>query len=131
MFSSIPILTKTNSIVWSPISYGFENVCVGHPMHLLQFIGILKWDTISHMYKALTLMVVPIHRIEVLMNWFSRVSSRLRCDVSWLRRDISPRRSDEFPLSEDFPTASEERFPLLSQKDATADEVRTADKDKE
>nr|GFC17712.1 hypothetical protein [Tanacetum cinerariifolium] len=38
---------------------------------------------------------------------------------------------DEFPLPEDFPTASEERFPLLSQEDATAEEVRTADKDKE
>nr|GEX15328.1 DNA helicase [Tanacetum cinerariifolium] len=34
---------------------------------------------------------------------------------------------DEFPLPEDFPTASEERFPLLSQKDATAEEVCTAD----
>nr|GEY22563.1 hypothetical protein [Tanacetum cinerariifolium] len=34
---------------------------------------------------------------------------------------------DEFPLLEDFPTTSEERFPLLSQKDATAKEVCTAD----
>ncbi|GJU25032.1 hypothetical protein Tco_1163653 [Tanacetum coccineum] len=93
MFSSIPISTKTNSSVWSPISHGSENVSVVHPLHLLQLIGILKWDTISHMYKALTLMVVPIHRIEVLVNWFSRVSSRLRCVVSWLRRDLSSRRS--------------------------------------
>nr|GEU76286.1 hypothetical protein [Tanacetum cinerariifolium] len=38
---------------------------------------------------------------------------------------------DESPLPEDFPTASEERFPLLSQKDATAEEVCTVDKDKE
>nr|GEU28856.1 hypothetical protein [Tanacetum cinerariifolium] len=38
---------------------------------------------------------------------------------------------DEFSLPEDFPTASEEMFPLLSQKDATAEEVCTADKDKE
>nr|GEY35523.1 hypothetical protein [Tanacetum cinerariifolium] len=34
---------------------------------------------------------------------------------------------DEFSLPEDFPTASEERFLLLSQKDATAEEVCTAD----
>nr|GFA30590.1 hypothetical protein [Tanacetum cinerariifolium] len=36
--------------------------------------------------------------------------------------------SNEFLLPEDFPTASEERFPLLSQKDATTEEVCTADK---
>ena len=33
------------------------------------------------MYKALTLIVVPIHRIEVLVNWFSRISSRFVCCV--------------------------------------------------
>nr|GEX55980.1 hypothetical protein [Tanacetum cinerariifolium] len=38
-----------------------------------------------------------------------------------------PTANDEFPLPEDFPTANEERFPLLSQKDATAEEVCTAD----
>nr|GEW01417.1 hypothetical protein [Tanacetum cinerariifolium] len=38
--------------------------------------------------------------------------------------------SDEFPLPEDFPTASEERFPLLRKRDATAEEVCTANEDK-
>ncbi|GJT52259.1 hypothetical protein Tco_0978416 [Tanacetum coccineum] len=90
MFSSIPSSTKTNSSIWSPISHGSENVSVVHPLHLLQLIGILKWDTISHMYKALILLVVPIHRIEVLMNWLSRVSPRLRCVVSWLSGNVSP-----------------------------------------
>nr|GEY01791.1 hypothetical protein [Tanacetum cinerariifolium] len=33
----------------------------------------------------------------------------------------------KFPLLEDFLTASEERFPLLRQRDATAEEVCTAD----
>nr|GEU49123.1 hypothetical protein [Tanacetum cinerariifolium] len=37
---------------------------------------------------------------------------------------------DEFPLLKDFPTASEERFPLLRKRDATAEEVCTADEDK-
>nr|GEW20045.1 putative ribonuclease H-like domain-containing protein [Tanacetum cinerariifolium] len=41
-----------------------------------------------------------------------------------------PTASDEFPLPEDFPTASEERFPLLRKRDATAEEVCTANKDK-
>nr|GEU49121.1 putative ribonuclease H-like domain-containing protein [Tanacetum cinerariifolium] len=39
--------------------------------------------------------------------------------------------SDEFLLPEDFPTASEEMFPLLRKRDATAEEVCTADKDKD
>nr|GFA33088.1 hypothetical protein [Tanacetum cinerariifolium] len=34
----------------------------------------------------------------------------------------------KFPLPEYFPTASEERIPLLSQRDATAKEVCTAEK---
>nr|GEY56430.1 hypothetical protein [Tanacetum cinerariifolium] len=38
---------------------------------------------------------------------------------------------DEFSLPEDFPTASEERFPLLSQRDALAEEVCTADEVKD
>nr|GEW67681.1 hypothetical protein [Tanacetum cinerariifolium] len=41
-----------------------------------------------------------------------------------------PTASDEFPLPEDFPTASEERFPLLRKRDATAEEVCTANEDK-
>ncbi|GJS78151.1 hypothetical protein Tco_0728032 [Tanacetum coccineum] len=59
-----------------------KNVSVVHRLHLLQLIGILKWDTISHMYESLILLVVPIHRVEVLMNWLSRISPRLRCVVS-------------------------------------------------
>nr|GEV64714.1 hypothetical protein [Tanacetum cinerariifolium] len=39
--------------------------------------------------------------------------------------------SDEFPLPEDFPIASEERFPLPRKRDATAEEVCNANKDKE
>nr|GEV76730.1 hypothetical protein [Tanacetum cinerariifolium] len=35
--------------------------------------------------------------------------------------------NDEFPLPDYFPTASEDRFPLLSQRDAPAEEVCTAD----
>nr|GEV44640.1 hypothetical protein [Tanacetum cinerariifolium] len=42
-----------------------------------------------------------------------------------------PTASDEFPLSEDFPTASEERFPLLRKKDATSKKSCTVNEDKE
>nr|GEU78404.1 uncharacterized mitochondrial protein AtMg00810-like [Tanacetum cinerariifolium] len=35
---------------------------------------------------------------------------------------VELKRFDEFPLLEDFPTASEERFPLLRYRDPTADE---------
>nr|GEX68446.1 reverse transcriptase domain-containing protein [Tanacetum cinerariifolium] len=39
-------------------------------------------------------------------------------------------KNDEFPLPKDFPTASEERFPLLRKRDATAEEVCTVNEDK-
>nr|GEU31100.1 hypothetical protein [Tanacetum cinerariifolium] len=42
-----------------------------------------------------------------------------------------PTASDEFPLPEYFPTASEEMFPLLSLRDAPAEEVCTADEVKD
>nr|GEU94235.1 hypothetical protein [Tanacetum cinerariifolium] len=49
-----------------------------------------------------------------------------------VERDYPLRKpSDEFPLPEDFPTASKERFPLLRKRDATAEEVCTANEDKE
>nr|GFA42982.1 ribonuclease H-like domain-containing protein [Tanacetum cinerariifolium] len=38
-----------------------------------------------------------------------------------------PTASDEFPLPDYFPTASEDRFPLLSQRDAPTEEVCTTD----
>nr|GEX17553.1 hypothetical protein [Tanacetum cinerariifolium] len=38
-----------------------------------------------------------------------------------------PTASDEFSLPDYFPTASEDRFPLLSERDAPAEEVCTAD----
>nr|GEU46386.1 hypothetical protein [Tanacetum cinerariifolium] len=37
-----------------------------------------------------------------------------------------PTASEEFPLAEQFPTASEDKLPLLSQSDATAEELCTA-----
>nr|GFB60290.1 hypothetical protein [Tanacetum cinerariifolium] len=42
-----------------------------------------------------------------------------------------PTASDDFPLPDYFPTASEDRFPLLSIKDASAEEVCTGDEVKD
>nr|GFA27511.1 hypothetical protein [Tanacetum cinerariifolium] len=42
-----------------------------------------------------------------------------------------PVECDEFPLPDYFPTAYEDRFPLLSERNAPADEVRTADEVKD
>nr|GEV58123.1 hypothetical protein [Tanacetum cinerariifolium] len=40
-------------------------------------------------------------------------------------------KSDEFPLPDYFSTACEDRFPLLSKRDAPAEEVCTADEVKD
>nr|GEX65019.1 hypothetical protein [Tanacetum cinerariifolium] len=42
-----------------------------------------------------------------------------------------PTASDEFPLPDYFPTACEDRFPLLSERDVTAEEVCIADEVKD
>nr|GEY76396.1 hypothetical protein [Tanacetum cinerariifolium] len=47
-----------------------------------------------------------------------------------LRKGI-PTTSEEFPLAEQFPTANEDKLPLLSQSDATAEELYVAAKVKE
>nr|GEZ90789.1 hypothetical protein [Tanacetum cinerariifolium] len=41
-----------------------------------------------------------------------------------------PTASDEFPLPEEVPTASKEKFPLLKKRDATADKDCTSNEDK-
>nr|GEZ39691.1 hypothetical protein [Tanacetum cinerariifolium] len=42
-----------------------------------------------------------------------------------------PTGSDEFPLLEQLPTANEDKFPLLIQSDATAEELCAAAEVKE
>nr|GEW97624.1 hypothetical protein [Tanacetum cinerariifolium] len=51
--------------------------------------------------------------------------------VKELVKAIGDTKNDEPPLPEDFPTASEERFPLLRKRDATAEEDCTANEDKD
>nr|GEU30194.1 hypothetical protein [Tanacetum cinerariifolium] len=54
-------------------------------------------------------------------------------EVTASQRHINciPTASDEFPLPDYFPTASEDMFPLLSERDAPAEEVCTADEFKD
>nr|GEY61654.1 hypothetical protein [Tanacetum cinerariifolium] len=47
-----------------------------------------------------------------------------------LRQRSIPTASDEFPLPKYLPTTSEERFPLLRKRDATAKQFCTANEDK-
>nr|GFA15787.1 hypothetical protein [Tanacetum cinerariifolium] len=63
-----------------------------------------------------------------------KVHSRTRGALSWppvpfalLPTPCIPAASDEFLLPDHFPTASKDRFPLLSERDAPAKEVCTAD----
>nr|GEY52234.1 hypothetical protein [Tanacetum cinerariifolium] len=55
------------------------------------------------------------------------ISNKLQKEHQVYGRIVGNKMIKAFPLPEDFPTASEERFPLLSQKDATVEEVCTAD----
>nr|GEY04025.1 hypothetical protein [Tanacetum cinerariifolium] len=79
---------------------------VVHPLHLLELIGILKWDTVSHMYKALILLVVPIHR-----------------SVGNKMHKAFPLPVMEFPWPEEVPTASKESTHCQKKRDATVMEI--------
>nr|GEY72140.1 reverse transcriptase domain-containing protein [Tanacetum cinerariifolium] len=61
---------------------------------------------------------------------FKRKGLRLEQDSAKKMKtseEVSQWKNDEFPLPDYFPTASEDRFPLLSERDAPAEEVCTAD----
>nr|GEZ23551.1 nucleotide-binding, alpha-beta plait [Tanacetum cinerariifolium] len=74
---------------------------------------------------------IEIKRVlESLYRFEVDVVRTLNMDGNRKKRGI-PTASDEFPLPDDFPTASDERFPLLSQRDAPAEEVYTADEVKD
>nr|GFB63693.1 hypothetical protein [Tanacetum cinerariifolium] len=68
--------------------------------------------------------------VENYSQMASDLIHRIHKIANSLRQRSIPIASDEFPLPEDFPTASKERFPLLRKRDATAEEVCTAIEDK-
>nr|GEU38962.1 reverse transcriptase domain-containing protein [Tanacetum cinerariifolium] len=96
----------------------------------------------EHGESSESIIQVNTARPKAVINRFNDVKS----SASWVYKPIKPNTasitlkrydyvdissSDEIPLPEHFPTASEERFPLLSKRDAPAEEVCTAEKLKE
>nr|GEW11770.1 putative reverse transcriptase domain-containing protein [Tanacetum cinerariifolium] len=61
---------------------------------------------------------------DPLKSWIKRLK-RSRIPLPY--GSSIPTASDEFPQPDYFPTASEDRFPLLSERDAPAEEICTAD----
>nr|GEU67723.1 retrovirus-related Pol polyprotein from transposon TNT 1-94 [Tanacetum cinerariifolium] len=57
---------------------------------------------------------------------FAAALAVLICEASQSRQHGIPTASEEFPLAEQFPTANEDKLPLLSQSDATAEELCAA-----
>nr|GFB16518.1 hypothetical protein [Tanacetum cinerariifolium] len=75
--------------------------------------------------KPLTKSFIARSLMVLKFKWFNQ---RCHNHNLFLEAFISiPTASDEFPLPDYFPTAGKDRFPLLSERDAPAEEVCTAD----
>nr|GEX25949.1 reverse transcriptase domain-containing protein [Tanacetum cinerariifolium] len=89
-------------------------------------VALQNKQTEFEKYKALNDRTVDYDKLKRKLN--ETLGQLAQKDIE-IKEGI-PTASDEFPLPEDFPTASEERFPLLRKRDATAEEVCTANEDK-
>nr|GEX46356.1 ribonuclease H-like domain-containing protein [Tanacetum cinerariifolium] len=103
---------QPNLIVILPVFRGHEEPYA----HLRVFFSIADTYQVNNTTKdGVRLCLFPFSFKDQAKAWFTSLEPGI------------PSASDEFPLPEKVPTANEERFPLLSQRDAPAEEDCTAD----
>nr|GEV69933.1 synaptobrevin, longin-like domain protein [Tanacetum cinerariifolium] len=86
----------------------------------------------SYKEKELRVELKRLYEPDVEDQLWTQTQALMHDPVEWRLYDTCgiPTASDEFPLPEDFPTVSEDLFLLMSERDATAEEVCTANEDK-
>nr|GEW56300.1 hypothetical protein [Tanacetum cinerariifolium] len=78
--------------------------------------------------KELWVELKRLYELDVEDELWTHTQALMHDPVEWRLYDTCiPTASDEFPLPDYFPIASEDRFLLLSERDAPAEEVCTAD----
>nr|GEY96780.1 hypothetical protein [Tanacetum cinerariifolium] len=123
--------THTQALIHDPVEWRLYDSCgVHHVLSEDQEIFMLV-EKDYPLRKGIAIVMIS-NKLQV--GNYSQMENDLIMKIHQIansprQRDI-PTASDEFPLPEDFPTASEERFPLLRKRDATAKEVCTANEDK-
>nr|GEU65355.1 hypothetical protein [Tanacetum cinerariifolium] len=91
------------------------------PVEERNYWKIIRLGGSTAVYQFFVDMLKHFDREDLIQLW------TLVKETLSIRHDTSiPTASDEFPLPDYFPTASEDRFPLLSKRDAPAEEVCTA-----
>nr|GEY56907.1 ribonuclease H-like domain-containing protein [Tanacetum cinerariifolium] len=115
--------TQTQALMHNPVEWRLYDTCgVHHVLSIDQEIFTLV-ERDYPLRKGLAIVMIS-NKLQ--MENYSQMANDLILKIHKIANSI-PTASDEFPLPEDFPTASEEWFPLLREKDVTAKEVRTAD----
>nr|GFA39436.1 hypothetical protein [Tanacetum cinerariifolium] len=115
--------THTQALMHDPVEWRLYDTCGVHYVLSRDQEIFLLVERDYPLRKGLAIVMIS-NKLQV--ENYSQMASDLILKIHKIENSI-PTASDEFPLPEYFPTASEERFPLLRQRDAPAKEVCTAD----
>nr|GEV82320.1 putative ribonuclease H-like domain-containing protein [Tanacetum cinerariifolium] len=102
--------------------------CMAYEPLAIPLDEIQVGDKLNFIKEPIEIMDREVNRLKqsrisiVKVRW----NSRRGLEFTWERED-QMQKNDEFPLLEKFPTASEEKFPVLRQRDALAEEVCTVE----
>nr|GEX24504.1 hypothetical protein [Tanacetum cinerariifolium] len=123
--------TQTQALMHDLVEWRLYDSCgVHHVLSRDQEIFML----VERDYLLRKGLVIVIIRNKLQVEKYSQIASELIQKIHKIanspRQRSIPTTSDEFPLLEDFPTASKERFPLLRKRDVTAEEVYTSNENK-
>nr|GEV64713.1 copia protein [Tanacetum cinerariifolium] len=121
----------TQALMHDPVEWRLYDSCgVHHVLLRDQEIFMLVERDYPLRKELVIVMISNKLQVENYSQMASELIQKIHKIANSPRQRSIPTASDEFPLPEDFPTASEERFPLLRKRDATAKEVCTANEDK-
>nr|GEU69141.1 hypothetical protein [Tanacetum cinerariifolium] len=116
--------THTQTLMHDPFVWRLYDSCgVHHILSRDQEIFMLV-EREYPLRKGLAIVMIS-NKLQV--ENYSQMASDL---IQKIHKIANSPRHDGFPLPEEVPTASEEKFPLLKKRDATADKDCTANEDK-
>nr|GEW77304.1 hypothetical protein [Tanacetum cinerariifolium] len=119
--------THTQALMHDPVEWRLYDSCGVHHVHSKDQEIFMLVERDYPLRKVLAIVMIS-NKLQV--ENYSQMANDLILKIHQIANRI-PTASDEFPLPEYFPTASEDRFPLLSERDPPAEEVCTADEVKE
>nr|GEW59097.1 hypothetical protein [Tanacetum cinerariifolium] len=116
------LLTQTQALMHDPVKWRLYDSCgVHHILSRDQEIFMLV-EREYPLRKGLEIVMISNKlQVENYSQMASDLIQKIHKITNSQRQRSIPTASDEFPLPEEVPTASEEKFPLLKKRDATAE----------